>query len=128
MQEPMISEFGYLADTPKVDHVLQGCYLAPEGTDKYMKELLEELCMPQAIHNGIKEQGYISTKISLAENRQGWQKRRLASAEPSGLTMDHYTVGGEDKLLNNIDTLLRQLPYRLGFLSEAWQTSRTLKS
>ncbi len=87
-----------------------------------MKELLHELRMPQAIRDGIKKHGYISTEISQDENRQGWKKRRLASAEPSGLTMDHYAVGGEDELLNDIDTLLRQLPYRFGFSPEAWQT------
>ena len=72
MQEPMVSELGYLADTPEAEQVLQGCYLPPEGTDKYMKDLLEELRMPQSIRDGIKEHGYISTEISQAENRQGW--------------------------------------------------------
>ena len=122
MTEPMASELGYLAETPAADQILRGCYEPPKGTDKYMKELLHELRMPQAIRDGIKKHGYISTEISQDENRQGWKKRRLASAEPSGLTMDHYAVGGEDELLNDIDTLLRQLPYRFGFSPEAWQT------
>jgi hypothetical protein len=92
-----------------------------------MKKLLLELRMPQAIRDGIKEHGYISTEISQEENRQGWQKRRLALAEPSSLTMDHYAVGGEDELLNEIDTLLRQLPYHFGFSPESWQTITDVK-
>jgi hypothetical protein len=87
-----------------------------------MKELLNEMRMPQAIQDGIKNHGFISTKISPAGNRQGWTKRKLASAEPSGLTIDHYAVGGEDDLPNKIDTLLRQLPYQFGFSPEVWQT------
>jgi hypothetical protein len=78
--------------------------------------------MPQVTRDGIKEHGFISTEISLLENRQRWQTCRLASAEPSGLTMDHYAVGGVDESLNGIDTLLRQLPYRICFSPEAWQT------
>ena len=122
MQEPMISELGYLADTPAIEEILKGSYEPPDGTDKYMKELLDEMRMPQVIRDGIKKHGFITTEISAAENQQGWRKRKLASAEPSGLTMDHYAVGGEDDLLNDIDTLLRQLPYQFGFSPEAWQT------
>jgi hypothetical protein len=122
MQEPMVSELGYLADTPAAQQILQGSYEPPDGTDKYMIELLVQLGMPQAIRNGIKAHGHITTKISHDENKQGWKKRKLASAESSGLTMDHYAVGGQDDLLNDIDTLLRQLPYCLGFSPEAWQT------
>jgi hypothetical protein len=51
----------------------------------------------------------------------GWMKRKLASAEHLGLPMDHYAVGGQDKLLKDINTLLRQLPYQFGFSPEAWQ-------
>jgi hypothetical protein len=114
MTEPMVSELRYLAENPAAEQILKGCYDPPKGTDKYMKELLHELRMPQAIRDGIKKHGYISTEISQDENRQGWKKRRLASAEPSGLTMDHYAVGGEDELLNDIDTLLRQLLKKAG--------------
>jgi predicted nucleic acid-binding protein len=72
---------------------LQDCYESPEGTDRYTKELLLELHMPQVILDGIKEYVYISTEISQVENSQGWQKRRLALAEPAVLTMDqHYAV------------------------------------
>jgi hypothetical protein len=127
MQEPMVSKFGYLVDTPDEQQVLHGCYEPSEGTDKYMKELLLELRMPQAIRDGIKEHGYISTKISQVENRQGWKKRRLALSEPSGLITDHYVVRGEEELINEIDTLLRQLPYRLGFSPEAWQSITDVK-
>jgi hypothetical protein len=35
--------------------------------------------------------------------------------------MDHYAVGATDTILNTIDTLLHQLPYRFGFSLEAWQ-------
>ena len=122
MMEPTVSELGYLAETLEADQILQGCYDPPEGTDKYMIELLEELRMPQTIREGIKEHGFISTEISESENKQGWQKRKLASAEPSGLSMDHYAVGCEDKILNSSDTFLRQLPYRFGFSPVAWQT------
>jgi hypothetical protein len=122
MQEPTLSHLGFLADTPEANQILGGCYEAPPGTDKYMVELLSAMRIPQSVLDGIKEHGHIKATISELENKQGWTKRKLASAEPSGLTMDHYAVGAEDPLLNKIDTLLRQLPYQFGFSPEAWQT------
>jgi hypothetical protein len=128
MQDLTISDIGYLADTQEAEEILKGSYEAPQGTDKYMKELLNDMHMPQVIQDGIKNHGFISTKISPAENRQGWTKRKLASAEPSGLTMNHYAVGGEDDLLNEIDMLLRQLPYQFGFSQKPGKQSLTSKS
>ena len=129
MQEPMLSELSYLAEHPAAEEILKGSsYEPPQGTDKYMRELLEEIRMPQVIRDRIKEHGFISTAISEGENRQGWTNRKLASAEPSGLMMDHYAAGGDDPLLNEIDTLLRQLPYRFGFSRMLGKQSRMSKS
>jgi hypothetical protein len=55
------------------------------------------------------------------ENKLGWTKRKLASAESTGLTMDHYAAGCEDPALNEIDTLFRQLSYQQGLSPESWR-------
>jgi hypothetical protein len=70
--------------------------------------------MPKAILECVQEEGLISTTITAVENQSGWKKRRLASAESSGLTVDHHAAGCEDPLLNEIDTLFRQLPCHHG--------------
>jgi hypothetical protein len=116
-----IDELGILGDTDAIEEILAGNYVSPQGTDKYMAELLEQMRMPKAILECVQEEGLISTTITEVENQSGWKKRRLASAESSGLTMDHHAAGCEDPLLNEIDTLFRQLPYHHGFSPDSWQ-------
>ncbi len=40
MNWPLLSDFGYLADTDGTEQVLQSMYQAPEGTDPYAALLL----------------------------------------------------------------------------------------
>ena len=122
MVSPILDELGILGDTDAIEQILEGNYVAPEGTDPYMKELLEEMRMPAAIRNSVQAEGTISTTISAAENKSGWKKRKIASAESTGLTMDHYAAGCEDPDLNAMDTIFRQLPYHHGFSPDSWQT------
>ena len=121
MMEPMLSELGILGDTDQADAILDGTYVAPPGTDRYMVELLHEMRRPSAIRQSIVSCGLISTRISLEENHSGWSRRKLASAESSGLSMDHYAAGCSDPGMNEVDTLLRELPYKHGFSPDAWQ-------
>ncbi len=122
MTEPTFSELGILGDTDAIEAILAGVYEPPEGTEKYMKELLLEMRMPLDILKSLDASGPISTCITPDENKSGWKKRRLASAEASGLSMDHYAASCEDPILNEIDTLLRELPYQHGFSPDTWQT------
>jgi hypothetical protein len=121
MLPPTLDELGILGDTDAIEEILAGNYVPPSDTDQYMAELLEEMRMPKAILKSIQEEGLISTTISEEENKSGWKKRKLASAEASGLTMDHHAAGCEDPELNRIDTLFRQLPYHHGFSPDSWQ-------
>jgi hypothetical protein len=77
--------------------------------------------MPQRVRTSLEANNGISTQISQEENRSGWKKRRIASAEASGLTMDRYMVGSGDDNLNEVDTLFRQLPYHHGFSPDSWK-------
>jgi hypothetical protein len=45
----------------------------------------------------------------------------VASAESSGLTLDHHGAGCEDPLLDETDTSFRQLPHHHGFSPDSWQ-------
>jgi hypothetical protein len=61
--------------------------------------------VPATIRKTILTQGLISTELTEEENKSGWTKRKLALAESTGLTMDHYAIGCEDPALNEMDTL-----------------------
>jgi hypothetical protein len=116
-----------LGNTDQIEAILAGNYVSLAGTDPYMKELLEEMCMPATICKTIQKQGLTSTELPKEENKLGWTKRKLALAESTGLTMDHYAAGCEDPELNEIDTLSRQLPYQCGFSPESWRIITDVK-
>jgi hypothetical protein len=87
-----------------------------------MKELLSKMCVPLDMLKSHTALGPISTQITPEENKSGWKKRRLASAEASGPSMDHHVAGCKDSVLNEIDTLMRELPCQHGFSPDSWQT------
>ena len=121
MVSPIIDDLGFLGDTDSVEAILAGHYSPPPGTDPYLQELLRALRMPSSIRQRVAQSRLISTLISQEDHCSGWKKRRLASAESSGLTMDHYLAGTRDLAIAAIDTLFRQLPYQHGFSPESWQ-------
>jgi hypothetical protein len=40
MQEPLLSDLGYLADTPAAEQILNGTYVCPPGTDNFTWDFL----------------------------------------------------------------------------------------
>ena len=115
----LVEDFGYLAETDAKYHVLNGTYTPPTGTDQYMSEFIEELCMP----NSVRTKGPIPTSLSPKEHCQGWkrQKERTA-AESSGLSFSHHKAASENPTLAEMDRILRELPYKHGFSPEMWQS------
>jgi hypothetical protein len=94
MMEMMVTELGFLGDTDQIERILDGNYQAPSGTDIYMKGLMEEMKMPKVIQTTVAREGTITKEISVDENRTAWKKRRMASAESTGLTIYGPLCGG----------------------------------
>ena len=49
MTDPTLGELGILGDTDQVNAILEGAYISPPGTDRYMVKLLNEMRMPASI-------------------------------------------------------------------------------
>jgi hypothetical protein len=58
-----------------------------------LTELLEEMRTPKSILESLKKDGPIGTIVFETENKSGWKKRKLASADSSGLSMEHCAAG-----------------------------------
>ena len=118
MQPPLLDHFGYLADTPYAEEVLNGTYIPPTDTDIYARELLQAMKRPPEIEQA----GEISLEITLQDHILGWkrQKEQVAS-EPNGLSFAHYKCAVHDTALASIDTLLRNTPLQIGFVPERWK-------
>ena len=118
MTEPLLTDLGYLADTPEAQMILDGTYQAPPGTDYYTTLLLNELRMPDSIRNDPMPQ----TTVTPTQNQQAWKRQKeQISSEPEGLTFSHYKASAQHPDLNQFDAMLRSLPYQHGFSPSHWQ-------
>jgi hypothetical protein len=117
MTQPLLSDFGYLADTAFTEQILQGTYQVPTDTDKYAALLLKEL---QKIDSS--KIPSIPTTLTVEEHIDAWKKQKeMTSSEPSGLTFSHYKAASEDRSLATFDTALRSIPYQYGFAPAQWK-------
>jgi hypothetical protein len=98
MQKSALEELGILGNFDAVEETLAGDHVPPVGTDKQLTELLEEMRVPKDVLESLKKDGPISTVVSEAENKSGWKKRKLASADSSGLSVEHHAAGCEDRV------------------------------
>lgn len=118
MTEPLLSELGFLADTPAAFEILQGTYQPPDGVDYYTTLFLRELRMPDNVRDNPMPQ----IDVTPANNRLAWTKQKEAvSSEPDGLTFSHYKAGSQDQEINAFDAAIRGLPYKQGFSPTHWQ-------
>ena len=86
MVEPLVSDLGYLTDTPQAEAVLNGTYRVPTGTELYARLLLEELKMPDNVINNPIPQ----TDVTPEANKRAWTKQKeVVSSKPNSLTFSH---------------------------------------
>jgi hypothetical protein len=118
MISPLVDDFGYLADTPAAEQVLNGTYQTPDGTDYYAKLLLDQLYIPWEVT----KMAPISLEISTDEHKQAWRKQNeRTSSEPTGLSFNHYKAASKDPLLADFDATMRNIPYAKGFAPTLWK-------
>jgi len=117
MQEPLVSEFGYLADTAAAERVLDGTYQPPEDIDTYARLLLTEFEKATNLPDD-PTQAYISTE----EHIQAWKKaKERTSAGPSGLHFGMFKANATDPELAAIDASMRSVAYTTGFAYDRWK-------
>jgi hypothetical protein len=123
MKSPLVEDLGYLAETQKAEQVLEGSYQPMQKVDQYALELLHELQLPECV----RKKGLIYIKITPEEHVRGWKKTKEKSAEPSGPSMAEIKAVSQDKILAEIDTFMRNLPYVKGFARRAGNSLQMLK-
>jgi hypothetical protein len=118
MVEPLLSDLGYLADTPKAQAILNGTYNPPPSVDYYARLFLRELYMP----DNVRAQPMTDVDVTPQSNRSAWKKQKEpVLSDPNGLTYSHYKTGATDDEINSFDAALWGLPYRYSFSLDHWQ-------
>ena len=72
MTEPLLSYFGYLANKKVAQEVLNGTYVPPPNSPKYVVEFLATLVMLEAM----RKLGPVDLLISQSDNSTGWPKSK----------------------------------------------------
>jgi hypothetical protein len=62
MQEPLVSDIGYLGMTEECEKILEGTYTIPEGVNQYTRELPEHMKQLPLYHHNPPSKAEISTK------------------------------------------------------------------
>ena len=83
MTPPLVDIFGYLAKDKVAQSVINGTFIAPANTSKYVLEFLDTLVMPESI----RKLGPVNLKTSCDDNSTGWAKM---TSRPHGFRT-HYT-------------------------------------
>ena len=91
-------QFGYTANTPAPQRVLDGTYNCPENSDKATRELFNKI----ATIRKLIPKDSVSIAITLAQWKQYWKvvPKETSSLE-SGLHFGHYIVGNQSKLISH---------------------------
>ena len=110
--------FGYLAEDKVAQAVINGTFIAPVDTPKYVLEFLDTLVMSDAI----RELGPVNLKTSCEDNRTGWMKMKSRTGlEPTTPSFESCKTSSMDQELNRIDTFLRDTATRLGINFASWK-------
>ena len=119
---PMSEEFrkmmGRWGESEVATTVLDGTCVPPEGTDKYLAELLRYMKMP----DNISTEGGFWMEVDGEENTRFWRKQKGKTAsEETAAGFSEMKAAAEDKDLSTFDAKLRNIPLRYGFSPEAWK-------
>ena len=98
--------------------VLNGTYIPPPNSPKYVVDFLATLVMPESI----RKLGPVNLSISQQDNSTGWSKMKAKTgSEPSTLNFNHYMSSCSDRNLNQIDTFLQNTVILWGIDVAAWK-------
>ena len=114
---PLIDDFGLLGTGSAADELLRGTYNFPEGIDKSVKSVLDNMKCPETIK--LTKQ---PIPITCNEHKSGWNKvKERTSSSPSGLHVGHWKCASADENLNWLNTSMANIPFLSGYSPRRWQ-------
>ena len=109
---------GQWGETEEAKAVLEGTFISPDDTDKYLADLLHYMRMPE----NIAAEGGFQIKIDMEDNTKFWRKQKGKTAsEETGTGFTKMKAPAEDTRLSKFDTKLRNLPMKYGFSPNVWK-------
>jgi hypothetical protein len=118
--DPLLSLYGYNADTPEADNLLQGHLPSPLITNQLYPETEEILSsVADSSPNSITSPSAEITQDQFIDLYKVLNE--ATSSSPSGCHVGHYKVATKHKHLSSLHSQMMSLPYMVGFSNPRWQ-------
>jgi hypothetical protein len=99
--------------------VLSGVYDTPDDLDFYVRELLEELHMPDAIKT---QCNLRDINLSMETYRSFWSKANTnTSCYPGALSFATLKAGSYDDIISHFECAMTRIPIKSGYSSKLWR-------
>ena len=103
MNEPLLSDLGFLSDTNAAKCILNGTYICPEGVDAYTKNFIASL----QITTPINPADFIPNMVSLQDYQAHWKRsKECTSSSISGQHFGHWKAAA---LISSPNSMLSSL-------------------
>ena len=118
LQDPLLSDLGYLGVTDASRQILAGTYACPPGVDDFTKDFLSCLQFSQNVSPDDK----IQTSITKEDFQRYWHKaRECTSSSISGLHFGHYKSVARNDFLSEMHAVFTDIVVTMGFSPTRWQ-------
>jgi hypothetical protein len=117
LQEPLLSEFGYLGDSPNSEAVLEGTYVPSPETNYYGALLLGHMNYPPRMDHS----NCLPDKVTTTDHEGNWKKaKEYTSAGLSGLHFGMFKSAAKHSDLVQFDAARRSIMYNTGQAYPQW--------
>ena len=118
MNEPLLSNLGFLSDTDAAKRILNGTYICPEGVDAYTKNFIASLQITAPINPA----DFIPNTVSLQDYQAHWKwSKECTSSSISGLHFGHWKAAAESDFLSELHALFTDIIVSTGYSPIWWQ-------
>ena len=118
MNEPLLSNLGFLSDTDAAKRILNGTYICPEGVDAYTKNFIASLQITAPIDPA----DFIPNTVSLQDYQAHWKwSKERTSSSISGLHFGHWKAAAENNFLSELHALFTDIIVSTSYSPFRWQ-------
>ena len=117
LQPPLRELLGFDGLTQFANDILDGTFVAPQGTSQYLIELFQQLKKPDNINLD-----QIATEVTVEQFQNGWKgMKEFTSAGKSGLHFGHLKLCALHTFLANFESSISHIPFATGYSPRVWR-------
>jgi hypothetical protein len=119
MQEPLISQLGYLGNTETASQILNGTYVCPPELETETQLFISALQVTSPTMMASK----VSTSVTKEDFKSYWKHaRERTSSSLSTIHFGHYKASTDSDYLLEIHALFTEIVVSIGYSPTQWQT------